>query len=66
MKDRITCADVKPIREAMGYSVRELAEEIDATPAAVHSWEAENPDSTRSIHPVFANQLKKLKRKYVT
>ena len=40
--------------------------EIDATPAAVHSWEAENPDSTRSIHPVFANQLRKLKRKYVT
>ena len=60
-KSKITCADVKQIREDLDLTERELAEELECTVQAVYSWERELPGSKRRIHPIFANQLRKLK-----
>ena len=60
-KSKITCADVKPIREGLNLTERELAEELECTVQAVYSWERELPGSKRRIHPIFVNQLRKLK-----
>ena len=65
MKDKIKCSDVKPIREAMGLNHRELAEELGCTQQAVFSWEREPEDTKKGIHPMFANQLRKLKKQYL-
>ena len=66
MKDKITCSDVKPIREAMKLSQAELAGELGCTPQAVFAWEKESEGSTRKIHPMFAVQLRRLKKKYLS
>ena len=60
-KSKITCADVKQIRESLDLTERELAEELECTVQAVYSWERELPGSKRRIHPTFVNQLRKLK-----
>ena len=61
MKDRITCSDVKPIRDGLGLSRSELAKELGCSAQAVHTWESEPENSKRRIHPMFAVQLRKMR-----
>ena len=65
MKDKITCADVQPIRKAMGLNMKEFAGEIGASPSSVFVWENAPEDSEKRIHPLFAAQLRRLKKKYL-
>ena len=62
MKDRITCNDVKPIRDFLEINQRELADMLGCTQQVVFAWEKEPEGSQRRIHPMFANQLRKLKK----